>query len=178
MNEKELTGLLESWENLPLLISQLSEQPEEAGMLMNIALYSDHDKSWRAAWIADKINDTNPELITPFLGKMINQLKKETNPGKKRQFLKLISLNKIPKKHFSFLADYCFKCFTSANEPVGVKVHALQILFNLSEKEADLKSELLSLIEYELELNPMAGVKARGKKLAGILRKQISNSGS
>jgi hypothetical protein len=178
MNGKELTALLESWENLPLLIRQLIDKPEEITLLMNIALHSDNKKSWRAAWVADKVNDKKPELITPFLGKMINQLKRETNTGKKRQFLKLISLNEIQKNHFAFLTNYCFKCFTSATEPVGVKVHALQILFNISEKEADLKPELLSLIEFELENNPKAGIKARGRNLAKILKKQIYSSGS
>ena len=178
MNEKEMTGLLESWENLPLLIHQVTEQPGEINLLMNIALHSDHDKSWRAAWVADKVNDKKPELITPFLEKIITRLKRETDTGKKRQFLKLISLNEIPGKHFAFLTDYCYQCFTSASEPVGVKVHALQILFNLSEKETDLKPELLSLIDFELENDPKAGIKARGKNLAKILRKQLSLSGT
>ena len=178
MNEKELTGLLESWENLPLLINQIADSPGLINLLMNIALHSDHEKSWRAVWVADKINDIKPELITPFTGKMINRLKKETDTGRKRQFLKLISINKIPRKHFAFLADYCFRIFNSASESVGVKVYALQILFNLSEKEADLKPELLSLIEYELERDPKPGIKARGKKIAGILSKQINSSGA
>ncbi|NLB26017.1 MAG: hypothetical protein GX820_04910 [Bacteroidales bacterium] len=174
MNEQELTRLIESWENLPLIIHQIIDKPEEINTLMNMALYSDHRRSWRAAWIADKVNDIKPELITPFLNKMIRQLKRETNTGKKRQFLKLISKNKVPEKYFTFLIDYCLNCFTSAFEPVAVKVNALQILFNISEIETELKNELLYLIEHETEQNPIAGIKARGEKIARLLRKQIN----
>jgi hypothetical protein len=177
MNEKELTDLLASWENIRLIIRETAKQPATFDILMNIALNSIDTKSWRAAWVADKINDNCPELIIPYLDRIVKQLKKETHTGKKRQFLKLISLHEIRKKHFPFLTVYCLKCFTSALEPVGVKVNSLQILYNISQKEPGLKNELLSLIEYELEHDPSAGIVARGKRLATLLQKQIIESG-
>jgi hypothetical protein len=173
MNKEELFDLILSWENLPLLVREIENHPEKLSDLMEIAFRSDHPKSWRAAWLADKIHDNRPELLLPFIEKMIAALKTETRHGQKRHFLKLISLNAIPQKHYSFLLDYCLNCFTSAGEPVSVRVYALQILFAISEDVPDFKTELLSVIEHELELHPTAGIRSRGKKLAEKLARRI-----
>lgn len=75
--------------------------------------------------------------------------------------------------YMPLLMDFCLNCFTSQEEPVSVRVYALQILFNISELEPGFKPELISLIDYESELHPSPGVKAKGKNLLKILMKQI-----
>ncbi|MDD2381779.1 MAG: hypothetical protein WCY58_07700 [Mariniphaga sp.] len=174
MKPEELLDLLVSWDNLALVTKEIVARQEYFPVLMEIALYSRHPKSWRAAWVVDKIHATRPELVTPYLEQMIQQLRKENFPGKKRQFLKLISLHDIRQKHHSFLLDYCLECFLSAHEPVSVRVYALQVLYNISEVQTLFKPELLSIIEHELELQPVAGVHSRGKKLAKLLSRQVN----
>ncbi len=177
MTKKELLDLLASWENLELIINEVILHPEYMKLLIEIALYSNYPRRWRAAWMADKINDTTPELIIPFMEELISALHAETNSGIKRHILKLISKHEIPDKHQPFLLNYSHQCFTSASEPVAVRVHAMQILYNLSEKEPEFKPELLSLIQHETEVHSTPGIRARGKKLAILLEKQIMNSG-
>jgi hypothetical protein len=173
MTSEEWIDLISSWENLELITGEIASGRKSLDSLMEVCLYSRHPLSWRATWVADKIHDVRPELVVPYLEKIILQLKKETHPGKKRQFLKLISMHDIREKYHSFLMDYCLICFMRTNEPVSVRVYALQILYNISELQPLFKPELLSLIEHEMELHPSAGVLARGRKLAGALRKQI-----
>ncbi len=177
MTKEELHDLINSWENHELIINEALNNSQCLHLLLEIALYSNRPKSWRAAWIVDKINDNNPELIEPYISRMIIQLKKETGSSKKRQFLKLISLHKMPPEHHSFLLEYCIKCFTSAGEPIAVRVYALQVLYNISEKEPELKSELFSIIQHEIELHSSAGIKSRGIKLAKKLQIEINESG-
>ncbi len=177
MTKHELHDLLNSWENIELLIHEALTHPEYVRLIADIAFYSDHPKSWRAAWLMDKIHNKKPKMIEPFIKEIILQLKKETSSSKIRHFLKLISLYAIPKNHSSFLFEYCHQHFTSAKEPVAVRVYALQVLYNLSEEEPDLKPELLSTIRYENELHSTAGIRSRGKKLAKKLQQQINASG-
>ena len=174
MKKTDLLVLIESWDNLTFISSEVLAHPEYYPVLMEVALYSKHPKSWRAAYLVDKINNDNPDLILPYVDKMIEQLKLENHSGKKRHLLKLISLNKIPELQHGFLLDYCLNIFTSAKEAIAVQVHAMQILFNISEKEPQLKPEILAVIEHEMEYHSTAGILARGKKLAGQLRKQIN----
>ena len=121
----------------------------------------------------DKIHDITPELLHPFLEKLTQQLKEEKSSSKKRHFLKLISMNPIAEKNQGFLVDYCLTALTSAKEPPAVRVHAMQILYNISEKEPDLKSELLAVIQHEMEFHSTAGIISRGSKLAKKLQQWI-----
>ena len=171
MTKEELFELIVSWDNLPYLLKEISTNHEFYSLLMEIALYYGNQKSWRAAYMADKINDINPELLQPFLTEMIEQVKIEKNDGKKRHFLKLISLNELPTEQQGVMLDFCMKTFTSAKETLAVRVHAMQILYNISEKEPDLKQEILAIIEHEMENHSSPGIVSRGKKLVWKLRK-------
>ncbi len=173
MTKGELFEIIASWENLPIVIKEIVNNPEYYKMLMDLALYHPDEKSWRAAYLVDKINDDFPELLQPYIDEMINQLKAEKNSSKKRHFLKLISQNMIDEKHFGFLVENCIAMLTSAREPTAVRVHAMQVLYNISETETGLKPELILIIEHEMEFHSTAGILTRGRKLVAKLRKQV-----
>ena len=151
MTKNELIDLINSWENLQYLQNELVKKPELYRLLIEIAFYDKNPKSWRAAYLVDKINDKNPEMLQPFISEMIEQLKVEQNESKKRHFLKLISMNDLPFDELGFLTDYCIDVFTSDKMPVAVRVHAMQVLYNITEKQTDLKSEILLIVEHEME---------------------------
>lgn len=173
MTDKDLLQLLESWDNLELILNELRSNTEHIPALMKLAIYNRHPNSWRAIYVADKLHENNPEIIQPYLNEIVEQLKTEKHHGKKRHFLKLISQNNIEKRFFGFLMDYCLNTFTSGKEPVANRVHALQILYNISENEPDLKPELFAIIQQEIELHPTPGIRSRGNKLLKKLKKQI-----
>lgn len=172
MKKEDILALMESWDNVEILINEISNNPIYYDFLMDVALNSNEKNSWRAAWVIDKIHETHPQLILPYKEKIIQKLKAVSNLSKKRHFLKQISLLDIPDEHFGFLADYCLNTLSSA-EPPAVRVHAMQILYNISEKENDLKPELIHVIEQEIEYRSTAGITSRGAKLLKKLRKQV-----
>ena len=164
-------------ENLDLIVDETLLHPEIMNLLVDIALNSNYPRRWRAAWVADKINDRCPEFIDPYLKDFIAALDTELSPGIKRHILKLISMHEIPEVHLSFLLNYCLKCFASPGEPVAVRVHAMQILYNISEKEPEFKPELLTIIQHEAEIHATPGIRSRGNKLTKKLHQEISRSG-
>jgi hypothetical protein len=172
MTKEELIDLLNLWENLPYLVNEIAHMPEYYQTLMEIALNDANPKSWRAAYLVDKINDSYPLLIQPFLQKIIKQVIIENSDSKRRHFLKLISMNDLPEDQQGIMFDFCLKSFTSAKEPLAVRVHAMQILYNISESEPGLKPEILAIIETEMENHSSAGIISRGRKLAQKLRIQ------
>ena len=173
MTQKDILELLDSWDNLPVIVKEIGNNQKYFSVLIEIALYNKEDKSWRAAYMVDKVCENYPELILPFVNKLIEQIKVEKHAGKRRHFLRQISMNIIPEAQFGFLVDYCLKVFTSSKERTAVRVHAMQILFNISEKETDLKPEILAIIEHEMEYHSTAGILSRGSKLVKKLRNQI-----
>lgn len=173
MTENELLDLIQSGDNVPFISRHLTDRPELLATLMNIALRDGKDTSWRAAWIADKIHEIMPDLVTPFLPAMTQFAMKTPDTGKKRHLLKLISLHSIPEENMAELLNFCIIQFTNPAEPVAVRVHAMQILFNIAEEEPEFTGELIDLIEHEIEFHGSAGLCSRGRKLLKKLRKNI-----
>lgn len=165
MTENEVRTLIQSWENLALLVRSIADYPEHLDVLMTHGFDDSQPENWRAIWMVDKIHEKHPELVIPYLPAMTDFLLTTQNAGKKRHLLKLISLHDIPEEKMAIMLNYCFDAFTSADEPVAVRVHAMQILFNIALKEPDFANELISLIEHEIEYHGSAGISSRGGKL-------------
>lgn len=174
MTANELRDLIQSGDNVPLLTRFLTDNPEFLPELMN-AGKCDEAGAWRAFWIADKIHEQHPGLIVPFLPEMSELVLKTKDQAKKRHLLKLISLNKIPEEMMADLLDFCIGRFSDASEPVAVRVHAMQVLFNIAREQPDFAGELTDLIEHEIEYHGSAGIKSRGKKLLQKLRAAKNN---
>ena len=173
LTESELSALIQSWDSLALVLKNISDHPEYLNALLNIVFDDSDDRNWRAAWMVDKIHDKHPDLVLPYLPAMTDFVLTTQNAGKKRHLLKLISLHPIPEDKMAILLNYCIEVFTSASEPVAVRVHAMQILFNISIKEPDFAGELTELIEHEIEFHGSAGIASRGKRLLKKLVPQI-----
>ncbi len=165
MTENEVGTLIQSWENIALLVRYIANYPEHLDIIMTKVLDDSRPENWRAAWMVDKIHEQHPELVYPYLQTMTDFVLTTQNTGKKRHLLKLISLNNIQEENMALLLNYCIKIFTNAGEPVAVRVHAMQILFNIAQKEPDFSGELIELIENEIELHGSAGLFSRGRKL-------------
>ena len=134
MNKDELHELLLSGENVTILSNFLADDQQLLGQLIEIALSDPRKGTWRACWIVDKIHEKKPELIQPYLGKIIKALENINNPSKLRHLLKVVSLNAIPEEQLSFLLDFSIQKLTDPCFPVAVRVHAMQILYAISEQ--------------------------------------------
>ena len=170
ITENELLALIQSWESIPLLMQEISEFPQHLNVLIKIALDDSDSRNWRAVWMVDKLHEKHPELVVPYLPLMTDFLLTTQNASKKRHLLKLASLHPIPEERMVVLLYYCIDVFTSASEPVAVRVHAMQILFNIAQAEPDFTGELIDLIEHEIEFHGSAGITSRGRRLLKIMR--------
>lgn len=173
MTKEELTAILDSWDTLTLMKMNVEGHPDYLPGLMDIVLHGRDRHSWRAAWIADKINEHHPGIIEPWIQQITEKLIDTDHPGKKRQYLKLVSLYPIREEHRSFLMDYCLQAIESTTDPPGVKAHAMQILYNISGYEPGLKEELLQILRFEIEIGESAGIRARARRLAERLVREI-----
>ncbi|MGZ2371489.1 hypothetical protein ACXR6G_17045 [Ancylomarina sp. YFZ004] len=123
-----------------------------------------HEKSWRATWLMDKVYDEAPELVRPYIPQMIQLIPNLECQSKQRQFLKLISAEPLPKTISGDFINSCFDLLISNATPVAVRVYAMQILFNFSQQEPDIKNELALVIEESMS-DGSAGFKSRGKRI-------------
>jgi len=163
--DNELIAMIMSWENMPLVARHISDYPQYLNAVMKMVFDESDQRNWRAAWMLDKIHEIHPELIVPHLPAMTEFVLTTQNAGKKRHLLKLIGLHELPEDRMAVLLNYCIDVFTSPGEPIAVRVHAMQILFNIAQKEPDFTGELIELIENEMELHGSAGIASRGRHL-------------
>lgn len=171
MNEIEAQSLMQSWENMAIMVRYIADYPQYIDLLMTKATDDSQPENWRAAWMIDKIHDKHPEIVEPYLPRITEFVLKTKNSGKKRHFLKLISLYPIPDEKLTELLDFGINTFTGINEDIAVRVHAMQILSNIAEREPGLASEFIELIEREMEYHGSAGLNSRGKKILKKLYK-------
>jgi hypothetical protein len=165
MNENEVGELIQSWENLAIMVKYISDYPQYLDIIMSKALDDSQPENWRAAWMVDKIQEKHPELVRKYIPAMTSFVLTTQNASKRRHFLKLIGLYDIQEENMALLLNFCIELFTNATEPVAVRVHAMQILFNIAQLEPDFAGELIGLIEREIEHHSSAGIASRGRKL-------------
>jgi hypothetical protein len=168
MNLKELLDPFPMKKEAELVAHRIAEEPEYVNQLWEIAI-SNEKHSWRATWLMDKVYLINQDLIRPYLPQIIDMIPDLEDESKQRQFLKLISMEPLPKNISGSFINKCFDLLIASTTAVAVKVHAMQILFNFTQTEPDLKNELALIIEEQME-NGTAGFCSRGKKLLKKLR--------
>jgi hypothetical protein len=122
----------------------------------------------RASWVATTITDKYPELLKPYLKKIVTNLEKFNHSGIRRNLLRYLAEIEIPVAWEGNLYDICYNYLLSRTEPPAVKVYSMQILFNIAQKEPDLKKELRLVIE-ELINHESAAIKSRSRQLIAKL---------
>lgn len=147
------------------------QKPELYEEVFELVLQNEEPYSRRAIWVFDAVDEELNGVAKPFLPLLIDKLDAFEHDGLKRHSMRLLSRHKIPEEQTVKVLDYCFKMLT-LYEAAAIKVHAMQILYNLSQKEPDLKHELISAIELTVQ-EGTTGVKNRGQRMLKKLRKEV-----
>jgi hypothetical protein len=176
MTKNELQEIVESWENLPVVIASMLEKPELLGILFEIAIDDTRPKNWRAMYLIDQIHDIRPEIVVPFFPEMRKFLFQTSNQSKKRHILRMFSVHEAPDEELGSLLELCIHDLTNAAAPIAVRANAMQILYNIAVKEPDFAGELIEIIAHEIEYHGSAGISTRGTKIIAKLRQLIKNS--
>lgn len=150
--------------NAMLIAKIVSVDSVKYDKLINIVFDNQEPISRRAVYAIDHANDINPELIHKYLDRATNFVLTKPNYSLMRHLLKIISQNNISVNKQGEILQLCTYCIFSDKVPYAVKVHSLQIFYNISEEEPDLKPELIQIIDSTIELNS-AGYKNRAAKL-------------
>lgn len=174
MTKEDIIEMIRYWENLDYGVMHFLQNQQDVPALMQVVLDDSQPQFWRAAYLLDKLAEKDAALVGDYIKPLVDALPTTANPSKLRHFLKLISQYPIAPEAADFLFGYCLETFTQPAFPVAVRVHALQILYEISEMEEGLKPELIHIIEHEMELHPTAGIKARGRNLLKRLRRSVA----
>jgi len=138
--------------------------------LLELALHDKDPVAWRASWVLDGSDEQQPGLATRYLNKIVQALPALESKGSLRSLLRMLCRYDIPEENQGLLIDLCFSYLVSELYPLAVKVHAMQIIYNHVLLYPELKDELVTVLEDQMENNTV-GFLARGRRLIKQMEK-------
>lgn len=171
---EELLMVETSRRNTDLIADLVYHDPFIYPELVAIYLRNEEPVSRRAAWIVDTVSEKFPELLQPFIPDIIVRLPEFSHDGLKRHSLRILTRYNLGENESGQLISYCFDILLKPFESVAVKVHAMEILYQMSCLEPDLKKELAETIEWRME-EESAGFRNKGMKVLERLYKEMDS---
>jgi hypothetical protein len=152
------------------IVKYIGSDSERFAVLVKIFLGDDRLLTQRAAWAVSYCAQQQPQLIKPYLPKLVKLLdKKDLHDAVKRNTLKILETIPVPKALQGQVANACFR-FLLSQEPIAMKAYSMTVLLNICKEEPDLKNELRLVIGEMLPLGS-AGIRSRGKRVLRELEK-------
>ena len=172
MHLKDLFANETSRANTDFVKDLIYQKPELYEELFELVIKNEEPYSRRAIWVFDACDEEYPGVAVPYLPVLINNLENFDHDGMKRHTLRILSRHEIPKNQIVKVLDFCFTML-KLFEAAAIKVHAMQILYQITLKEPELKPEAYAAIELAIQ-EGTTGVKNRGMKMLRKLSKEMS----
>jgi hypothetical protein len=141
--------------------------------IFQLILTNEEKISGRAAWVVEHVWLEHPFMIDPYINDMIDFLPISKYDNQKRHITKILStrdLTELDEDRLGILIDRCFTWLEDPVYPTAVKMFSMQIIYNYIQIEPDLASELIAIIENQLN-DATPGFKNRGEKVLKELYK-------
>lgn len=164
MSRRNIDFVVEICKKNPLLFNELFE----------MVIQNTEPLSRRAIWALDHLTEQQPDLMIPKITPLIEAYPNFKHDGLKRHSFRILRRHKIPDDQEIVLVNCCFKIINSAKESIALKAHAMDILYEFSSKEPDLKKELAATIELQIH-NASKGIKNKSKRMLKKLYQEINS---
>lgn len=142
----------------------VSSSRKKMAELMDIFFNGSFRMNQKASWPMNIVAEKHPEMIRPYLEKMLANLDNDVHDAVRRNTIRMMQFIDVPGELMGKTADVCFRFLNSNDQPIAVKVFSMTVLYNICLREPGLKNELKISIEDQLE-NASAGFKSRGHKI-------------
>lgn len=142
--------------------------------LMQLFLYDEHRVVQRSAWVLSMCADRHPELVLPYMDRMLAHCTKEgVHIAVKRNVTRLLQHMPIPEAQEEAVLNLCFESLADPKEAIAVRCFSMGILADLTARYPEIKNELRHLIEEALEHQEVsAAYKSKAKRVLQQLNKK------
>ena len=158
--------------NTDMVADLVFQKPELFHDLIEIFFRNEEPVSRRAAWVVDTVSEAMPELLSPYLNRIVTSLPSLHHDGLKRHSLRMLMRSPLPSEHMGELMNTCFDWLLSGKEAIAAKVYCMEILYRIALIEPDLKKELADSIEWRME-EESAGFRSKGERILKKLHKEL-----
>ncbi len=150
----------------------IGSDKKRLAQLMDMFLHDETKVVQRAAWVVRMLYEKHPQIILPYLEQLINRM---NEPGMhvavKRNVVGILQDVAIPESLQGQVMNTCFDMLADPKETIAVRCHSMTVLDNLSKTYPEIRQELVTIIQDQLEHETTAGFKARAKKILKSAKK-------
>ena len=152
------------------VVEYIGSDSERFEALMQLFFADDWCLNQRASWPMPLIVERYPELISPYIERLIQNLENPSHNAVVRNTIKLLQDIDIPEKSQGQVVNLCMSLLADPKEPVANRVFSMTVIYSISKKWPDLQNELRILIESQMD-SESPGFKSRGGKILKLISK-------
>lgn len=153
----------------------IGEDKKKFRELMDLFLKGENVVVQRAAWPLSEVAIKNPNLIKPYIDKLIKKLAEPgQHPAVPRNILRIFQFMDMPEKYQGQLVDLCFRFIMSETQPVAVRAFAITTATRICKYYPELQNELLIILNELSALPQTAAINVRIKFALKELQKSNS----
>ena len=147
------------------IVTYIGADKNRFAELMKIFFAGEYRLTQRAAWSLNYCAEQQPDLIQPYLPKLLDCLSRDdVHTAVKRNIVRLLQFVEIPKKLHAKTYSLCLDLVDDPDEPVAVRVFAMTVAARIAKSEPALMNELNLIIRQHL-LHTTAAFQKRAKKI-------------
>lgn len=165
MNIRDALAAEHSLANTLAIVEYIGGDSKRFAELMKIFLEGEYRLTQRAAWPISVCAEKHPELIRPYLNKLIDLLERDgLHNAVKRNITRLLQFVEIPKRLQGKAYSHCIDLIADPKEFIAVKANAITVAENIARGEPALMDEL-RMVTRPLLKDATPALKARLRSL-------------
>lgn len=133
------------------IVKYIGDDAARFAELMKLFMMGDYRLTQRAAWPMNYCAEAHPELIRPYLPKLLAYLtRKEVHVAARRNIVRLLQYVEIPPRLAAKVYSHCVDLVDDPNEPPAVRVFALTVAARIAKGKPALHNELRLIVNQQL----------------------------
>lgn len=138
------------------------KKPEIIEELMEHSLQQKGNMALRASNVLALVSESNPELVAPYLERIIRSFPELKHVSVKRGFTRIVShyTDITDDDLLSIMVNHCFEWLNDPDETIAIRAYSMTILANVCKIYPELIPELRETIELHYN-DGSAGFKTR-----------------
>lgn len=158
--------------DLHKFLSQLESNKYDFSELVELFLSDNLRICQSASWPMGIFAAEHPEIVIPYLDKILKQLEKAPHDAYVRNTFRFLQFMDVPQAYQGRVYEKCFDALIDTSAPTAIKAFALTTLVNLAIKLPELKEELIEAICEQIPYGT-SGFQNRAKKEIKRLSKAV-----
>lgn len=146
------------------IVDYIGGDPDRFAELMKVFRRGDRRLQQFAAWPISVVAEANPELVEPYLSKLLTYLpRKDVHDAVKRSVVRLLQFVTIPTRFQGTVFSHCLDLIGDQSESIAVRAFSITVARKVADGRPELTNELRLAIQTKIpRMSAALRVRVRG----------------